>query len=240
MNWHSALRVQARGRAAELYPRSLVRELAGIVQEGPGFDDETARRRFPKRLWEWAAETLRHAQYPVRPPPKAAGRPLEHFYGTIRKAVHEWVDMRDDLRRWIALHAATPSPLTGDPAADNASLDGATEDALEQISRCLAYLAQAADAAEINHDVRKSIPPRGRERHAVESLAALWTEATDKRPTRTIDKFGGRSGPFVDFVYKAMLPIYPDMGSIDGLIDQITNPAKIKEATDSTERKTSL
>jgi hypothetical protein len=222
-DWQATARALARRRTAELYPRRLVRELASIVGDGPRFADEDARRCFPRHLWGWAAETLLYARYPARPPPKAAGRPLGHFCGTVRGALREWAEMPDDLRRWIALHAPRQLPPTGDPAADSDRVEKATDDALARIWGHLAYVVQAADAARVMQGARTQRPRR--EKHALEGLARLWVDATGKKPTRTNERFG-RSGAFVDFAYKAMLPIFPEMGRIDGLIEEATKPKK--------------
>ena len=56
----------------------------------------------------------------------------------------------------------------------------------------------------------------------IRDLAQIWLDATGHAPTRTWNEYSGtRSGPFPAFVYAAIAPLWPEAGTVDGLIDGV-------------------
>ena len=207
---HTEVRTEARRRVAALYRPDVVRRIRGSIELGPGFRDDNARRTFPGRLWTWAAEEMLSLQFGQTTPPKGAGRALEQFYSAVRKATHYWVNMPEEQKRWIAMH------LPYQRAAD---------DAVGGITLALSDILAAADGAEVWQSAMAQAPRR--EKYALERLAEVWRDSTGTRPTRTVDvSTSRRVGAFMDFAYEAMLPLFPDMGSIDGLIEQLVTAEK--------------
>ena len=222
MNWQSTARAEARKQTAKLYTRDIVRRMRGFIDTGPGFFNDDARRTFPSRLWAWASEEMLSVQFGQVIPPKESARELDKFYRSVHKAVSYWVDMPDHIKFWVARHDPDRSAMTGNPTADRKAIETAAELSLQKIALALSWLEQTADGAL--SDQATSVNSPRREGYALERLADLWVDWTGKKPTRTIDVgTGKRVGAFVDFAYDALYPMFPEMGSIDGLIDKVTN-----------------
>ena len=88
--------------------------------------------------------------------------------------------------------------------------------------RLAALAASAERAAELAHQaVRRGAPERGLGA-AIKDLGWIWLDATGHAPTRTWNEYSGtRSGPFPAFVYAAIAPLWPEAGTVDGLIDGV-------------------
>jgi hypothetical protein len=212
-------RREARADARRRYPRGLVRELVGIVERGPGFRDAHARRWFPRWLWSWAAEELLLLR-PVEPlPHKIIRDAAQEIYRPLHEAMALWGRMPAEARRYIA-GQMSPLPTGGDLGAALDEHRKHREAATEEIQRFLVQLTAAAGGAAVHAGARIKAPRR--EGDALRRLAEVWLDATGRPPTVTKNPdTSARGGAFRGFAHAAMAPIWPGMGSIDGLIDKV-------------------
>jgi hypothetical protein len=118
----------------------------------------------------------------------------EHLEGALAEAVSDRVRGNELRRAWLG--------------------------ELERMHRQLAWFSRAVNSSL--GTIKGSDGPKPRELHraAIYDLGRLWLGLTGCRPVREVEA-GSRSGPFREFVYAAMKPIWPRMPSVDGLIDEV-------------------
>jgi hypothetical protein len=236
------------GRAAlQAFPGKKMRELAALVEPRPGFRDAAARRRFATnvRLWarRWLDQERRHKRR-RRPKPttpalrrdalrKLGGKAASIAKRTaaLREQLHK---LPDEARDLLATAMDTPSfadgasPFSGLAPearrwAEGRDMLRALDRSLTRAAGRLVALAAAAErAADLAHEaVRRGAPDRSLGA-VIEDLAQIWLDATGRAPTRSWDDDRvERYGPFPDFVYAAIAPLWPGAGSVDGLIDDV-------------------
>ena len=174
----------------------------------------------PSRLWAWASEELLSVQFGQVIPPKESHAELKKFYNSVHKVITYWNTMDDDIKLWVAMHTPEKSEMTGNPLVDKEEAERRAGLALKKIPLVLSWLVQTADGA-LSDQVTSVNSPR-REGYALKRLADLWVDSTGRRPTRTVHVgTGRREGAFVDFAYDGLYPMFPQMGSIDGLIEGV-------------------
>jgi len=104
---------------------------------------------------------------------------------------------------------------------------------LAMITRKLATTARAAEraASEIDREVHPWRPERDL-KQPLYRLAQIWRESTGKEPTRIWDYTREmRRGPFPEFIYSAIEPLWSDAKSVDGLIDELCSKAEATPGT---------
>ena len=230
--------------ALRAFPGRKIRELAAIIEAGPGFSGMDERHAFPYFIRLWA-----RGWFSVESePPKA--RPLEQreALAAVQKAaeaLHQAVgalpkEAMDLLTHRLTWRPGLPTELIFTEMNPASKLEDYPPELREDILRIektmqaeavrrltakalpseLARLAAAAGRARVAIKVPGGRPQRSY-REPIEDLAGIWMSATGERPTITYDPYRRRrSGAFRDFVYAASKPVFPAMGSVDKLIEE--------------------
>ena len=235
------------GRAAlQAFPGRKVRELAALVEPRPGFRDMAARRRFATnvRLWAhfWLCQERRYRRWRPKPTTPALRRDalcklaedaasIAKCVAALRERLH---GLPDEARNLLAItidttgFADAASPLAKLAPDARRLVEGL--DALRVFDTDLAAAAGRLKALERSAECAAGVADqavrRGKPKRplgdAIKGLAQIWLDATGHPPTRIWDEYREeRYGPFRDFVYAAVAPLWPEGGSVDGLIDAV-------------------
>jgi hypothetical protein len=97
---------------------------------------------------------------------------------------------------------------------------GADPSELRRVDRSLARVQEAAHAVACI-PVKARPHPRDLHRRAIGELGCIWHHATGVRPTREDDREGKRVGPCRSFVSTSMSAVWPNLPSVDGLVDEM-------------------
>ena len=90
-------------------------------------------------------------------------------------------------------------------------------------ARLHALASSAQRGADVADDAVRPGAPKRDLGDPIRDLACIWLDATGHPPTRTWDEYSRHAlaGRFRAFVYAAIAPLWPEAGTVDGLIDGV-------------------
>lgn len=200
-------RLPTYSRAREIYTDALVQEIAAKL---PAFADETHAGEFPLLVHGWAAEALL-----VRRRDGDSSASGAQLRTAIRRPLRSLLAALNELSQQ-ARDELPFSLMPSDVKALDAVLEGHRRS--RELQASLAQLDEALSAPR-----RPGRPPKKHLRMEIELFLKLCVYVTAKSPRRIVrqDKSGQGSYEtswFHEVVYIAFPPLWPKLGSVNGLI----------------------
>jgi hypothetical protein len=217
------------------FPRRKVKKIARLIDEGPGFQNAAAQQRFAQRLRAWAYVMFSCNFTPPRRPAPETRKALRAIARAAEKLERQ-VRLLPEPGRTMLMDSLPVghSDLQIRPmhvAAHNKRRRESVVRDIRQIDMVneLRRLAEGANQAACFQAARGA--PGNPYRQPLRGLATIWQLHTGERPTVPRDPYDDscRYGPFRDFAYAALTAVWPDIGSVDGLLDEICTEFAARE-----------
>ena len=234
MDWR---RDPAKRQALKAFPGRKIRELAAIVEHGPGFRDDEAKRSFPGWLREWARGWIAGGWWVPQPKYKAGAKQRLARAGRAADALARALkDLRPEELR--AISGATARVMRDLDRVDDPPYLARLAPAVRPFLRRLEAFSRNEKRADWLRQVLAELPSRlatgarraaddavvptrfpDRSGLAFRDLVVLWRQATGRKPTYTYDPAEDLiGGAFPGFARPAVHALWPKAGDLNGLI----------------------